>query len=377
MRKMRGTQLQKLLKVEAFFMEFYMKKTWKIQSLLELYKCINVDEDGFSKALTEKDKYYSNLISIPKKNGHREICAVDKSCELYRIQRNLKRNFLDNIMISDVAFGFRKNYDYFSFLECHKSFYGASNYLRIDISDFFGSISRELLTETFEYYVSPSSQEEKDKIMECLIEILLYHGKLIQGTPIAPTVSNIIFRSIDIRIQRYCNKQGIEYSRYADDLLFSSEVSKVLSKDFCRTIVRILNSKGFNINYDKLRKAQNKIALNGFVVDENIRLSRKKLKPISRILFYMERTGYVRNAEWIRKYNEEMRKYQGEKNVMIRNHDALINLLAGYRAFLICAVSHADSSNFIARSQSMIKRIEKQISLVEKEKNKDIAIIRK
>ena len=35
---MRGTQLQKLLDVEAFFMEINMKKKWKIQSLLELYK---------------------------------------------------------------------------------------------------------------------------------------------------------------------------------------------------------------------------------------------------------------------------------------------------------------------------------------------------
>ncbi len=366
MREMRGTQLQKLLNVEAFFMESYMKKIWKIQSLLELYICINVNEKGLAKALTEKDKYYGNLISIPKKNGHRVICAIDKSCELYRIQRNLKRYFLDNIMISDIAYGFRKNCNYFDFLECHKSFYGTSNYLRIDISDFFGTISRELLIQTFEYYVVSASQEEKEKIINCLLEILLYDEKLIQGTPIAPTVSNIVFRSIDIRIQRYCDRQGIIYSRYADDLLFSSE--KVLNKDFCRTIERILNSKGFGINYDKLRRNQNSIALNGFVVDENIRLSRKKLKPVSRILFYMEKNGYVRSADWIKKYNEEMSKYQNEKNVMIKNDDDLINLLGGYRAFLICAVTHSDSTSFITRSERIIKRIEKQITFIEKEK---------
>lgn len=140
----------------------------------------------------------------------REICAIDKSCELYRIQRNLKRNFLDNIMISDIAYGFRKKSDYFDFLECHKSFYGSSNYLRIDISDFFGTISRGLLEETFEYYVICSSKEEKEKIIESLLEILLYNGKLIQGTPLAPAVSNIIFRSIDIRIEKplHGNRNG-------------------------------------------------------------------------------------------------------------------------------------------------------------------------
>lgn len=367
---MRGTQLQKLLDVEAFFMELYMRKIWKIQSLLDLYKCINVDEKGFAKALVEKDKYYCNLINIPKKNGYREICAIDKSCELYRIQRNLKRNFLDNIMISDIAYGFRKKCDYFDFLECHKSFYGTSNYLRIDISDFFGTISRDLLEETLEYYVVCSSTEEKEKIIESLLEILLYNGKLIQGTPVAPVVSNIIFRTVDIRIQRYCDKQGIAYSRYVDDLLFSSEESKALNKDFCRTIERILKSKGFSINYDKLRKTQNCITLNGFVIDENIRLSRKKLKPVSRVLFYMERNRYERSADWAKKYNEEMSKYINEKNVLIEKEDDLINLLAGYRAFLICAVKHSDSENFTKRSGKIIERIEKQITFIEKEKAK-------
>ena len=56
------------------------------------------------------------------------------------------------------------------------------------------------MEETFEYYVICSSKEEKEKIIESLLEILLYNGKLIQGTPLAPAVSNIIFRSIDIRI---------------------------------------------------------------------------------------------------------------------------------------------------------------------------------
>lgn len=365
---MRGTQLQKLLGVEAFFMEPHMKKTWKIQSLSELCKCIDVDSKRLAKALAEKDKYYGNMLSIPKKNGTREICVIEKSCGLYQVQRNLQRNFLDNILISDVAYGFRKNCDYFDFLQCHKSFYGNNNYLRIDISDFFGTISRELLKETFEYYVACPTQEEKEKVIEALLEILLYNGKLIQGTPVAPAVSNVIFRSIDIRIQRYCDKLGIAYSRYADDLLFSSEESKGLNKDFCRTIERILKSKGFDINYDKIRKSQNQIALNGFVVDETVRLSRKKLKPVSRILFYMENHRYVRDEDWVKNYNKEMGKYQNEKNVMIAKEDDLINLLAGYRAFLICAVKHSDSESFTKRSTGIIKRIEKQITVIEEEK---------
>lgn len=74
-----------------------------------------------------------------------------------------------------------------------------------------------------------------------------------------------------------------------------------------------MKSNGFCINYDKLRKSQNQIMLNGFVVDESIRLSRKKLKPVSRILFFMENNRYTGSIDWIEKYNKEMSKYQNEK----------------------------------------------------------------
>ena len=63
-------------------------------------------------------------------------------------------------------------------------------------------------------------------------------------------------------------------------------------------------------------------------------------------------------------------KYINEKNVLIEKEDDLINLLAGYRAFLICAVKHSDSENFTKRSGKIIGRIEKQITFIEKEKAK-------
>lgn len=359
---MRGTQLQKLLLLEAFFMENSMKKIWKIESVSHMCESLGYKEELIN-ILDEKDKYYKNIVKIPKKMGYREICMIDKSCSLYELQKSLKINFLDNIKISDIAYGFKKNYDYFDFLETHRNFYGNANYLRIDISNFFGSISEQMIIDTFEYYVD---SVEKEKILKCLLDVMLYNGVLIQGTPIAPVVSNIIFRSVDIRIQRYCDKQRVMYSRYVDDLMFSSEErGKLFNKDFCKTIERILQSEGFKINYSKLRRAQNSISINGFCVDENVRLSRKKLAPISRILYYMERHRYVRSKNWILDYNDFMEKYIKEKNVKIEEEYELINLLAGYRAFLINTLKHSEDEHFVRRTKGIIKRIEKQIDNIE------------
>ena len=161
-----------------------MKNIWRIEFLSDLFDCIGCDEESLEKAIEEKDKYYGGKISIPKKNVYRHIYKVNKACRLYDIQKNLCHYFLGNIMISDNAFGFKKDCNYFDFLEEHKNFYGNSNYLRLDISDFFGSISKELLGNVLNYYVDISEDKEKEKVVTYLLDIILYEDKLIQGTPI-------------------------------------------------------------------------------------------------------------------------------------------------------------------------------------------------
>ena len=367
MRKMRGTHRQKASLVEAFFMEINMKKIWIIKNTSDLFKCLNSNENDISKALSQKDKYYTNVISIPKKNGYRSICVIDKSCAMYRLQKRLKTNFLDNIMVSDLAYGFKRNYDYFDFLKVHKNFYGINNYLRIDISNFFGTINANMVRDTLDYYIDCDTEEEKERVLSILLELILYNGELIQGTPIAPVISNIIFRPMDIRIERYCERQNVIYSRYADDLLFSSEKKNILKKNFLHTIERILSSNGFSINYDKLRRSEKSIALNGFIIDKDVRLSRKKLKPINRVLFYLETKRYENATNWIKDYNTEISKYNAEKNLVIKDGNDLINILAGYRAFIINSIKHSNDKDFISRANRMVKRIEKQIIIITKE----------
>ena len=159
-----------------------MKNIWRIQSLSDLFDCIGCDKESLEKAIKENDEYYGIKIRIPKKNGHRIIYKVNKASRLYDIQKNLCHYFLGNIMISDNAFGFKKDCNYFDFLEEHKNFYGNSNYLRLDISDFFGSISKELLENVLNYYVDISEDKEKEKVVTYLLDIILYEDKLIQGT---------------------------------------------------------------------------------------------------------------------------------------------------------------------------------------------------
>lgn len=332
-------------------------KKWKINSFEDLEKCIKYDlsEIDFS---TLAKGYYADIIKIPKNNGEREICVIDKRNILYKIQKNLKKNFLDNIMLSDRAFGFIKNQSYFDYLSEHASVGQHRWYLRIDIEDFFGSINGKHIDNAFDFYIDG---EEKKEIIETLKSIVIYNDKLIQGTPIAPVISNIVFRQLDIRIERYCDRCGVIYSRYADDLLFSSDSRCGFNRRFVKTIDRILASKDFRINNKKTRLSENMIVLNGFVIENAVRLSRKKMKHISGMVYYLENTLFEDNSAWYKEFNECMQVWGYSE---FNQKSDIINALAGNRSFLISAVRYIDDSKYKERLEKLIGRIEEQISKI-------------
>lgn len=333
-------------------------RRWKIKSIQEFEECIKYDVSELKSQTDIFEAYYKNKIEIPKKNGKREIYVIDKTNCLYKIQKNLQKNFLNNIMLSDRAFGFVKEQSYFDYLQEHINVLGCNQYLRIDIKDFFGSISDGHIEEAFDFYIEG---DEKTQIVDTIKKIVLYNHELVQGTPVAPTISNIVFRSLDIRIERYCALQGVNYSRYADDLLFSTDREGILSRRFIRTIERILNSKDFCINYDKMRLSNKFISLNGFVVGKEIRLSRKKLKHINGMIYYLEKNTFENDKSWFKEFNQQMGMLGYDK---IENIDEIVNILAGNRSFLLAAKRVGKEENYLNHCDRLINRIERQISLL-------------
>lgn len=104
-------------------------------------------------------------------------------------------------------------------------------YLRIDIDSFFDSITTKLLNETLSYYFKTTDEVSNSTLLKNTVDLITLNDALPQGAVTSPVVSNIVFRQLDLRIKRYCDKLNITYTRYADDMLFSSE-SKFLNEDY-------------------------------------------------------------------------------------------------------------------------------------------------
>lgn len=324
---------------------------WRIRDYdYFLNKILEHTEEEINNALTQenKERYYEKYFEIKKKRGKRRIYEVRKNSKLYKLQKNLANNFLNNIILADNVYGFVKGYGYVDYLKRHTYFLDSRNFLRLDIEDFFGSIDSKLVSDVLSYYIEKGknlTEEEIEKTLNYLLEIVLYENRVIQGAVTSPVISNIVFRQLDIRIQRYCNKLDIRYTRYADDMLFSSNNSKVHSKLFLQRIAEIIGSKGFVLNYSKTVRTKKEISLNGYVVGKDVRISRKKLKDISRVLFILESLDIKNDIRYLEKLNKQLKDLNKNNETSFNNANQLINYLSGQRAFIISVLKNTEHFN--------------------------------
>lgn len=316
---------------------------YKIKGKEEFYnKIIMASEKELDEVIKNKADAY-RVYNKQKKNGIRKIYSIENEHPLYVIQKNVQNNFFSNFLFPDCVCGFIKYSSYFSFLTPHINKEKERYYLRLDIVDFFGSIKERYIDEALNYYfINEIDADEKNRIINRLYEIMTVEDKVVQGAVTSPTLSNLVFRELDIRIERYCQKIGVIYTRYADDMLFSCKTNLIHKNKFINVIREILNSKDFNINNNKTLRFKDEISLNGYVVGENIRLSRSKLHKINKIIFNMSKKDF--NG-----FDSRKSKYKAK------------NILAGYRAFLIQAIRYIDDFQIEKQLQKKIKNIEKLI----------------
>ena len=97
---------------------------------------------------------------------------------------------------------------------------GSSYLLRMDLAEFFPSIK----ADDFRLYASRNHEFAKwspdDISLTC--QIIFREGSLAIGAPTSPAVSNALCYELDVKLQDLSRWSGATYTRYADDLFFSS-----------------------------------------------------------------------------------------------------------------------------------------------------------
>lgn len=192
------------------------------------------------------DRQY-NAYYIPKRSAHlRRIEAPNIA--LKAIQRWILLNVLEKIPVSDRAQGFVKERG----IRKNATYHLGKRYLLIiDLKDFFPSITIDKVRDVF-------LQATNDSDMAQIYSILCtFRGALPQGGVTSPILSNLVFRSADEAITNLCSRMHIIYSRYADDMTFSSNDFQALKQVYGQ-VKQVIESAGFRINTKKTRYCSGK-----------------------------------------------------------------------------------------------------------------------
>lgn len=217
------------------------------------------------------DSYYKTY-TIPKKSGGSRLIA-QPSRSLKAAQAWLLKNILESLKVSSSCKGFEKDTNIANNAKPHV---GANAIMTLDIDNFFPSINAN------QVYTIYRTIGYSPKMAAIFTSTCTYKGALPQGGVCSPKLSNLVCLQLDTRIQGFVGKRGVVYTRYADDLSFSSLAPSRLIPLY-PIISKILKDEGFNLNDAKTRisgPSRAKRVTGLIVTDKRVGIGRKKLHLI-------------------------------------------------------------------------------------------------
>lgn len=254
----------------------------------DLAKVLNVSSVFLTKVLYKirPENLYETFEISKKSGGVRKIFAPKP--ELKELQSSLSTLLLDCIdainhirkIDPKLSHGFCRNKSIITNAKAHK---GKALVLNTDIMNFFDSFN---FGRVRGFFIKNRNFNSNETIATTIAQIACYQNSLPQGSPCSPVISNLISHSMDIRLASLSKKYSLTYTRYADDLTFSTNkknfpeeiVVKELSKYKSGNLLRkeIINS-GFEINESKTRLQfkDSRQDVTGLVVNQKVNTKRE------------------------------------------------------------------------------------------------------
>ena len=136
---------------------------------------------------------------------------------------------------------------------------GQKYVFNIDLENFFGSFN---FGRVRGFFIKNRNFELDPEIATTIAKIACYNNELPQGSPCSPVITNLITHSLDIKLAAIATKNSCTYTRYADDITFStrkSEFPSFIAKNQCgkflpsKKLRNEIDRSGFSINNSKTR----------------------------------------------------------------------------------------------------------------------------
>lgn len=290
-----------------------------VLSLNHLAQRTNVAYKCLRKYVTRTSRPYRNF-SIRKYSGGTRRISIPE-LDLMNVQRWIAKHILNQVPVHRNSFAYSPGS---TIVKCAAKHCGARWLIKVDVSGFFSSLSEIQVYRVFRSLgYQPLISFEMARICTFAPErsprykltnwqnwhnfkISAYDhrgiGYLPQGAPTSPMLSNLIMKILDEQITQLSQKSGLTYSRYSDDMAFSTRnknFDRSTASKFIGNLKKLLISNGLYVNSKKTvisPPGARKIIL-GLLVDGALpRLPRAFRDDLRQHLYYLEKYGAIEHA---------------------------------------------------------------------------------
>lgn len=269
----------------------------QLQSKYELAKLLGIKLQTLTYVLYKLDtnSLYTQF-TIPKKNGEERIIQAPIP-PLKSIQKSLASLLTNysyeisqkNNLKANISHGFTRKKSIITNAKIHRN---KRYVLNIDLKDFFLSFHFGRVRGYFEKNKYFKMSREVSTI---LAQLTCYNGALPQGAPTSPVITNLICQILDYKILKIAKRYKLDYTRYADDLTFSTNDKKFYDKydSFKEKLNKEIVHSGFEINEKKTRLQfkDSKQEVTGLTVNQKLNVSKKMRKNTKAMAHQLYSTG--------------------------------------------------------------------------------------
>lgn len=293
----------------------YLKKIREAQTLKDIAHILSVKPRTVSYLLyilPEAEKYHS--FEIPKRNGGRRLINAPEP-RLKMLQRRLANVLYHCVANAEeetpprrpLAHGFARSRSIFTNASVHKN---RRYVLNLDLEDFFPSLN---FGRVRGFFIKDKRFKLNEKVATVIAQIACHNNELPQGSPCSPIISNLLGHLLDVRLARFARKNKCTYSRYADDITFSTNLKdfppalakqnpeKLQHWELGSPLIEEIHNAGFKINNDKTRMQLrvSRQETTGLIVNKKVNIRSEYYRKARAVCHQLFSTGsyYISDPE--------------------------------------------------------------------------------
>ena len=239
---------------------------------------------------SDSEKY--TKLCISKKNGKsREIFSPNST--LKAVQKSLLEVLtscyvqIHGGMRCPVNFGFVPELNIYENAKRHVNRRWVFN---VDIENYFDSIN---YGRVWNFLQKNKSFRLNPEIATMISQIVCFDGRLPQGAPTSPMMANLVSGSLDYRLRSLAAEHKCTYSRYADDITFSTNLRDFPAAIACHDeasgnwlpgedLLSCINRAWFSLNDTKTRMSyrRSKQMVTGLIVNKKVNVDREYFRLV-------------------------------------------------------------------------------------------------